>query len=85
MVNLKQLGYRATGIMIGLGAAGLAYHLMGVVGVALSNADTIRELHVAWFPLRAFAAINAARFSVGCVFSLIQKLTLPRKGRVRLG
>jgi len=85
MINLKQFGYRATGIMIGLSAAGLAYHFLGVVGVALSNADTIRELHVGWFPLRAFAAINAARFSVGCVFSVSQKITLPRKGRVRLG
>lgn len=85
MINLKRLGYRATGVAIGLGAAGLAYHLLGVVGVAVSNADTIRELHVGWFPFRLFAAINAARFGSGCVFSLSQKITLPKKGRVRLG
>ena len=65
MINLKRFGYRATGIMIGLSAAGLAYHFLGVVGVALSDADTIRELHMGWFPLRIFAAVNAARISAG--------------------
>ena len=82
MINLKRFGYRATGIMIGLCAAGLAYHFVAVAGVAISDADTIRELHMGWFPLRLFAAVSAARFSVGCVFSLSQKITLPFSGRV---
>ena len=71
--------------MIGLSAAGLAYYFMAVLGVAVSTADTISELHIGWFPLRLFAAVSAARFSVGCVFSVSRKITLPRKGRVRLG
>ena len=82
MAHLKRFGYRAIGITIGLVAAGLAYQLLGVVGVAVSNADTVRELHLGWFPLRAFAAITAARLSTGCVFSLSQKITLPFWGRV---
>gem|GEM_PF-2026622 len=79
--DTDQLGW----IMIGLSAAALAYYFVAVLGVAVSNADTISELHIGWFPLMLFAAVNAARFSVGCVFRLSQKITLPGKGRVRLG
>ncbi len=73
MANVKRFGYWTTGIIFGLAAAGLAYHFLGVVGVAVSNADNIRDLHVAWFPLRAIAAISAARFTTGRMICLREK------------
>jgi len=80
MVDLKRLGYRGAAAAVVLGSAAATFQLLGMVGVAVSGADDIGNLHLAWFPLRAFAAISAARISTGWVFALREKITLPRKG-----
>jgi lipopolysaccharide export LptBFGC system permease protein LptF len=80
MANLKRCRFRAAAAIVVLGSAAAAYQLLGIVGVAVSGADDIGNLHAGWFPLRFFAAISAARISAGWVFALREKVTLPQKG-----
>ena len=63
MSDLKRFGYGAIGLMVDLGSAVAAYQAVGLLGVTVSDANDLGDLHVAWFPLRAFAAIGVARFS----------------------
>ena len=67
MSDLKRIGYGAIGLIVGLGSAIAAYQAVGLLGVTLSDAKELGDLHVAWFPLRAFAAIGVARFSASWV------------------
>ena len=73
MSDMKRFGYGAIGLILGLGSAVAAYQAVGLLGVTLSDANEIGDLHVAWLPLRAFAAISAARFSAGWVPGLRKK------------
>ena len=63
MSDLKRFGYGAIGLMVGLGSAVAAYQAVGLLGVTVSDAHDLGDLHVDWFPLRAFAVIGVARFS----------------------
>ena len=67
MSDLKRFGYGAIGLMVGLGSAVAAYQAVGLLGVTVSDANDLGDLHVAWFLLRAFAAIGVARFSASWV------------------
>ena len=67
MSDTKRFGYGAIGLILGLGSAVAAYQAVGLLGVTLSDANEMGDLHVAWFPLRAFDAICAARFSASWV------------------
>jgi hypothetical protein len=73
MSDLKRFGYGAVGLIIGLGSAVAAYQAAGLLGVAVSDATELGDLHVAWFPFRAFAAISAARFSASWMPRLRKK------------
>ena len=62
---MKGFGYIAVGTVVGLGLAGIAYHTVAMIGVAVSDAETVGDLNVVWFPIRMLVAISAARVS-GC-------------------
>ena len=70
MSDLKRFGYGAIGLMVGLGSAVAAYQAVGLLGVTVSDANDLGDLHVAWFPIRAFAVIGVARFSDSWVSGL---------------
>ena len=67
MSDLKRFGYGAIGLMVGLGSAVAAYQAVGLLGVTVSDANDLGDLHVAWSLLRAFAAIAVVRFSASWV------------------
>ena len=67
---LKHLCFFALGIAVGFTLAGAAYQLVGLIGVVMSGAETLDDLHVGWFPLRALVAIQVARASGGWVYRL---------------
>ena len=70
MSDLKRFGYGAIGLMVGLGSAVAAYQAVGLLGVTVSDANDLGDLHLAWFPIRAFAVIGVARFSASWVSGL---------------
>ena len=47
MSDLKRFGYGAIGLMVGLGSALAAYQDVGLLGVTVSDADDLGDLHVA--------------------------------------
>ena len=63
MPQLKRFGYSAVGILVGLSLAGVAYHMVPLIGVLVSSAETVDDLQVAWFPVRIWAAMIVARLS----------------------
>ena len=67
---LKHLCFLALGIAVGVTFAGAAYQMVGLIGVVISGAETVGDLHVGWFPLRALFAIQVARASGGWVYRL---------------
>ena len=51
MSDLKRFGYGAIGLMVGLDSAVASYQAVGLLGVTVSDANDLGDLHVAWFPL----------------------------------
>ena len=80
MSKLKRFGYGKIGLIIGFASAVADYQAVTLLGVSISVANEISESHVAWFPLRAVAAIIAARFNASWVPGLGQKLSPPERG-----
>ncbi len=79
MPQLKSFGYRAVGILVGLSSAGVAYHVVPLIGVLVFGAETVDDLQVAWFPVRIWTAMIVARLSG----SWAHELLLRRWGRKR--
>lgn len=79
VLPLKRFRCSAIGIIVGLGSAVIAYHVVPLVGVVVSGAETVDALQVAWFPARIWAAIIVARLSG----SWAHELLLQRWGRNR--
>ena len=77
--QLKPLGHSAVGILVGLSLAGVAYHVVPLIGVVVSSAETVDDLQVAWFPVRIWTAMMVARLSAGWMYELL----LRRWGRNR--
>ena len=50
MSDLKRFGYGAIGLMVGLGSAVAAHQSVGLLGVTVSDANDLGDLHVAVFP-----------------------------------
>ena len=68
--RLKRFGYCAVGIIVGLTLAGVGYYLTSLVGVAVSGAETVEELHEGWVPIRVLVALRVAMFSGSWVYGL---------------
>ena len=73
MSRLKHYGYCAVGIIVGLSLAGVAYHIVSLVGIAISGAETVQELHVGWFPIRVLVALRVASLSGARVYGLCSR------------
>ena len=71
MAQLKPIGYSAFGIMVGLGSASLTYHVVPLIGVLVSPAETVDDLQVAWFPVRIWASLIVARVSGAWAYGLL--------------
>ena len=76
---MKRFRCSAIGIIVGLGSAVIAYHVLPLVGVVVSSAETVDDLQVAWFPVRIWAAMIVARLSGSWALELL----LQRWGRKR--
>ena len=63
MSGFKQFGYFSLGIIVGLGLAGVAYPIVSLIGVAVSGAETLGDLHVGWFPVKAWVSFRVATTS----------------------
>ena len=79
MPQLKRFGFSAVGILVGLSSASVAYHLVPLIWVIVSSAETVDDLQVAWFPVRIWAAMIVARLSGSWALELL----LQRWGRKR--
>ena len=53
---------------VGVTFAGAAYQMVGLIGLVISGAETVGNLHVGWFPLRALVAIQVAKATGGWVY-----------------
>lgn len=73
MPQVKHLGFFTLGIIAGLGLAVVTYHTVGLVGVIVSSAETVADLHIGWFPIRALVAYRAARLGGGWVYALYSR------------
>lgn len=73
MSQLKRVGYCAVGIIVGLILAGVAYHIVSLIGIAMSGAETVQELHVGWFPIRVMIAFRVASLSGAWVYGLCSR------------
>jgi len=67
---LKRLGFFTLGIVVGLSLAGVAYQTMALIGVTVSGAETVSDLPVGWFPIRALVAYRVAGMTGGWVYKL---------------
>ena len=68
--SFKLFAFRLVGMVVGLGSASIAYQTVALIGVAVSNAETVGDLNVVWFPIRMLVAVSAARVSGGWVYGL---------------
>jgi len=73
MPQLKPSACSAVGIMVGLSSAGIAYHVVPLIGVVVSSAESVDDLQVAWFPVRIWAALIVARLSGGWTYGLLRR------------
>lgn len=73
MSRMKRFGHSAIGIVVGLGLAGVAYYMVSFIGVAVSGAETVGELPIGWFPIRALVAFRVASVSGGWVYGHISR------------
>ena len=71
MSQVKLFGHCAVGIMVGLSSAGVAYHVVPLIGVLLSSAETVDDLPMVWFPARMWAALIVARLSGSWAYELL--------------
>ena len=69
-ISLRQLVLYAVAIAVGLGLAAGAYQSVALIGVAISSAESVGELSVGWFPIRALVAYRVARLGAGWVCGL---------------
>ena len=69
-IPLKRLGLFAAGIGVGLGLAAGAYQSVALIAVAISSAESVGELSIGWFPIRALVAYRVARLGAGWVYRL---------------
>ena len=67
-VYFKRLGLFAVGIAVGLGLAAGAYQCVALIGVAVSSAESVGELGIGWFAIRALVAYRVARLGAGWVY-----------------
>ncbi len=67
---LKRLGFFTLGIVVGLSLAGVAYQTVALIGVTISGAETVSDLHAGWFPIKALVAYRVARITAGRVYEL---------------
>ena len=70
VLPLKRFRHYAIGILVGLGSASIAYHVVPLIGVVVSSAETVDDLQVAWFLARIWAALIVARLSGGWAYEL---------------
>ena len=52
---------------MGLGLAGVSYHAVSLIGVAVSSAKTVEELHAVWHFLGLLVALRIAPVGGGWV------------------
>ncbi len=71
VLPLKRFRCSAIGIIVGLGSAVIAYHVVPLIGVVVSSAETVDDLQVAWFPVRIWVALIIARLSAGWMHELL--------------
>ena len=69
-ISLKRLSLFTIGIVVGLGLAAAAYQAVALLGVAVTGAETVGELHIGWFLVRALVAYRVARVGAGRVYGL---------------
>jgi len=69
--QLKRFGYFAIGILVGLSSAGVAYHVVPLIGVAVSSAETVDDLQVEWLLGRIWMALKVARVSSTWAYGLL--------------
>ena len=65
---LRHLGFFALGIAVGFTLAGAAYQMVGLIGVVISGTETLGDLPLGWFPIRALVAYRVAREGAGWVY-----------------
>ena len=66
----KHLGFCAVSIVVGLGLAGIAYQIVSLIGVAVSDAETVGDLNLGWFPIRMLVAASVAKVIGGWLYRL---------------
>lgn len=69
--RLIRLGYFALGISAGLGLGSVSFYLVPLIGVAVSSAETVDELHGIWFPVRVLFALRVAPVSGGWIYGML--------------
>ena len=67
---LKHLCLLGLGIAAGFTLAGAVYQIVGLIGVVISGAETLGDLHLGWFPIRALVAYRVARVGAGWVYGI---------------
>ena len=71
--ELTSFGNCAVGIIVGLSSAGVAFHVVSIIGIAISSADTVGELHIGWFPIRVLVALRMATASSGWAYGMLSR------------
>jgi hypothetical protein len=71
MFQWKRIGFCAFGITVGLSSASLAYHVVPLIGVLVSSAETVDDLQVAWSLGRISLALIVARASGTWAYGLL--------------
>ena len=71
MLKLKRFSYGVVGIIVGLSLASAAYHIVSLIGVVVSSAETVGDLHASWFPIRVLVALGVAKVCGGWVYGLL--------------
>ena len=67
---VKRIGFCILGIVVGLTLAAIAYHFVSMLAITVSSAQTASDLHLGWFPVRVFVALQIARLSGALVYGL---------------
>ena len=67
---MKRIGFCILGIVVGLTIAAIAYHVVSMLAITVSSAETASDIHLGWFLVRIFLALQIARLSGALVCGL---------------